>query len=195
MSSPWAKISAPEPINLIDIMSEEVARDLQDKENRKYQRVQNYEEQIEIPPELLPGEDNLTESDEAIAFALQKQFNKEYDDILKRSEDKQNGSSKVSVSYGNFRLAPTIADFESESEEEEYDDVENDSDRFDTALKEFGKLPPCGYKMSNGNIITKHDVTMNNIKNGCKLMSFPPEFETGDGAAYDLKLSNKVFNR
>lgn len=31
-------------------------------------------------------------------------------------------------------------------------------------------------------------------KNACKFMSFPPEFHTGDGAGFDLQLSNKVFN-
>lgn len=32
MSSPWAKIVIPEPINLEDIMSEEIAKDLLAKE-------------------------------------------------------------------------------------------------------------------------------------------------------------------
>lgn len=36
---------------------------------------------------------------------------------------------------------------------------------------------------------------MSSRKNACKMMSFPPEFETGDGAGFDMKLSNKVFNR
>lgn len=47
----------------------------------------------------------------------------------------------------------------------------------------------------NGNMITKHDITLSDRRNACKFMSFPPEFHTGDGAGFDLKLSNKVFNR
>lgn len=35
MSCPWAKIEKPDPINLAEIMSEEVAKDLQAKEDKK----------------------------------------------------------------------------------------------------------------------------------------------------------------
>jgi RIO kinase 3 len=48
--------------------------------------------------------------------------------------------------------------------------------------------------MPNGSVVTKHDVTMSGRKNACKLLSFPPDFQTGDGENFDLKLSNKVFN-
>lgn len=36
MSCPWAKIQQPKPVNLTDIMSEELARDLQSREDKKY---------------------------------------------------------------------------------------------------------------------------------------------------------------
>lgn len=35
MACPWANIKKPEPVNLTEIMSEEVAKDLQAKENEK----------------------------------------------------------------------------------------------------------------------------------------------------------------
>lgn len=35
MACPWANIKKPEAVNLTEIMSEEVARDLQAKENEK----------------------------------------------------------------------------------------------------------------------------------------------------------------
>lgn len=35
---------------------------------------------------------------------------------------------------------------------------------------------------------------MTGTRNACKVMSFPPEFNTGDGAGFDMKLSNSVFN-
>lgn len=69
-----------------------------------------------------------------------------------------------------------------------------DWDRFDTLKRQFDSIPPCGYKMENGSMVTKHDVTMSGRKNACKLLSFPPNFQTGDGENFDLKLSNKVFN-
>jgi RIO kinase 3 len=69
-----------------------------------------------------------------------------------------------------------------------------DWDRFDTLQRQLDSIPPCGYKMQNGSVVTKHDVTMSGRKNACKLLSFPPDFQTGDGENFDLKLSNKVFN-
>lgn len=41
-----------------------------------------------------------------IAKMLQMQFNKEYDEMLKRTEDKFNGASKVSISLENYRRVP-----------------------------------------------------------------------------------------
>lgn len=88
-------------------------------------------------------------------------------------------------------------DFDSESEEDELIDIRDrkDWDRFDKVNREFDNIPPCGYKVdSSGAMVTKHDVTMSGRRNACKLMSFPPDFETGDGAGFDLQISNKVFN-
>lgn len=89
-------------------------------------------------------------------------------------------------------------DFESDLEEEESVDIieRKDWDRFDTLERQIASIPQCGYKMqSDGKMLTKHDVVMSGRKNACKLLSFPPEFQTGDGEMFDLKLSNKVFNR
>ena len=217
MSCPWGKIEKPEPVNLDEIMSEEVARDLQAKEDKKYAEMtkSSSKEEGEIPPEVLDAisQDATCQSDEMIARMLQMQFDKEYDENLKRTEEKYNGASKVSVSFENYRRAPHnfgtktvnvrlqflhifIADFESESEEDEIPDIRDrrDWDRFDTLKRQVDSIPPCGYKMENGSMVTKHDVTMNGRKNACKLLSFPPDFQTGDGENFDLKLSNKVFN-
>lgn len=89
------------------------------------------------------------------------------------------------------------SDFESESEEDELEDIidRKDWDRFDNVLRDFASIPSCGFAIKDGSIVTKHDGTMSSRRNACKLMSFPPDFETGDGAGFDLKLSNKVFNR
>ncbi|XP_018568166.1 serine/threonine-protein kinase RIO3 [Anoplophora glabripennis] len=210
MSCPWAKIEKPEPVNFADILSEEVAKDLQAKEDKKLVDMFNEENQVEdteaavaalvedIPTEILKAiSDDSFESDAMIAQMLQMQFDKEYDQELKRKEEKYNGSSKVSISFDNYRRVPLNNDFESESEEEEITDIRDrkDWDRFDPLEKEIASIPACGYKMQkDGKMITKHDIVMNGRKNACKLLSFPPEFQTGDGEMFDLKLSNKVFN-
>lgn len=200
MSCPWAKISAPEPVNLQEIMSEEMARDLQAKEVEKYAEIVNdtAPDHFEIPQEILEqvGED-VCDSDAVIANMLQRQFDREYDEMLKRTEDKYNGTSKVSVSLEKFKRMPLHEVGESDSDEEDLEDLRDkkDWDRFDTVNREFKAIPPCGYMMKDGNMVTKHDVTNNARRNACKMMSFPPEFQTGDGAGFDLKLSNKVFNR
>ncbi|KAF2881245.1 hypothetical protein ILUMI_24925 [Ignelater luminosus] len=207
MSSPWAKIATPEPTSLQDIMSEEVAKELQVKEDKKYAetikaniRKQERDIDLDISQEILDSIDHENtdelDSDALIARMLQKQYDQEYDDMLKRTEDKFNGTSKVSISFSNYRRVPQHSDFQSESEEEEVEDIRDrkDWDRFDTVQREFRTIPPCGYIMKDGNMITKHDITLSGRRNACKFMSFPPEFHTGDGAGFDLKLSNKVFN-
>lgn len=47
----------------------------------------------------------------------------------------------------------------------------------------------------DGDILTKHDERINGIRNAARVMTFPPEFPTGDGAGFDMKLNNKVFNQ
>lgn len=120
MACPWAKIEKPEPVNFTDIMSEEVAKDLQAKEQKKYLESQftPYEnDTIDISeaaaiPEDIPEDvlralsDETCDSDAIIAQQLQQQFDKEYDDELKRIEQHYNGSSKISISFDNFRRAP-----------------------------------------------------------------------------------------
>jgi len=205
MSSPWAKISTPEPTSLQDIMSEEVAKEMQAKEDQKYLESTSSSsktQECDISQEILDQiaaehSDDQQDSDAVIARMLQKQFDQEYDNMLKRTEDKFNGTSKVSISFSNYRRTPQNLDLESDSEEEEeFEDLRDrkDWDRFDPVLREARAIPPCGYIMKDGNMITKHDITLSSRRNACKFMSFPPEFQTGDGAGFDLQLSNKVFN-
>lgn len=216
MSSPWAKIEKPEAVNLAEIMSEEVAKDLQAKEDKKSNILLDigkqdeagapiseallYDPQLvdEIPDEVLKAISNdSVESDTVIAQMLQMQYDKEYDEMLKKTEQKFNGASKVSISFENYRRVPQNFDFESDSEEEEIEDIRDrkDWDRFDALQKDLNSIPGCGYRVQkNGDLITKHDLVNSGRKNACKLLSFPPEFQTGDGENFDLKLSNKVFN-
>lgn len=41
-----------------------------------------------------------------IAQMLQMQFDKEYDEMLTKTEQKFNGASKVSISFENYRRTP-----------------------------------------------------------------------------------------
>lgn len=120
MACPWAKIEKPEPINLVDIMSEEVAKDLQAKEEKNYfenkfpidSRTLNEEAAVSenIPDDVLRAlSDETCDSDAIIALNLQLQFDKEYDHELKRKEQHYNGSSKVSISFDNYRRTPLNA--------------------------------------------------------------------------------------
>lgn len=112
MSTPWAKLSTPQPIDLRDIMSEELAKDLQKREDEKSKIRENMsndqwfldEAWTEVSTtDWTSNELNVSQSDEMIARMLQKEYDKEYNEILKRTEDKFNGSSKVSVSFSNYR--------------------------------------------------------------------------------------------
>ncbi|KAK9885239.1 hypothetical protein WA026_010742 [Henosepilachna vigintioctopunctata] len=214
MSSPWAKIETPEPVNFHDIISEQVAADLAKKEELKFLKKVSYisddilraatslETKLEQPyisdevlkfPKAEYGDESI-ESDAEIARIVQYEFDREHDKDLIRNQDKYNGSSKVSISFRNFMRSSTSYDEESETEEVEDIAEKKDWDRFDTMERELGSMPTCGYKIKDGNIVTKHDTTMSGRRNACKLLSFPPEFQTGDGENFDLKLSNKVYN-
>ncbi|XP_066993817.1 serine/threonine-protein kinase RIO3 [Anabrus simplex] len=191
-SCPWGKLQQPaEPVCLADIMSEQLANDLQAKEEERY--VDLVIESPE-PPVVVSGSSPDCDSDYAIAKALQAQFDREYDETLKRSEDKFNGTSKVCVSFSNYRIAPENTNYDSESEHEEVDDKHREWDSFVSSEKQFKSIPKCGYKKEGDTMVTKHDIAMSGRRNACRVMEFPPEFHTGDGGGFDMQLSNKVFN-
>ncbi|XP_015516365.1 serine/threonine-protein kinase RIO3 [Neodiprion pinetum] len=191
MSSPWGKIQPPATaVSLTEIMSEEVAKDLQEKEIRKHADL--------VMPEPTPEECGLlelddTDSDAVIAQTLQAQFNREYDSMLKRTEDKFNGFSKVNVSYSNYRTCPSV---EPDERKPEVDEENRDWDRFVSVEKEYASIPRCGYKRvgEGSEIITKHDMLMSSRINACRVLAFPPGIKTGDAGSFDMKLNNKVFN-
>lgn len=188
--SPWGKLQQPsEPVCLADIMSEELAKDLQIREEERCNK------DLVVQPEPLPIIECAPgcDSDYVIAQMLQVQFDKEYDDLLKKTEDKYNGSSKVCISYSNYRVIPENLVYDSDSEDD-IDDKRQDWDSFVSTEKAFKCMPKCGYKKQGEEMVTKHDMTMSGRRNACRVMEFPPEFQTGDGGGFDMQLSNKVFN-
>ncbi|XP_052895148.1 serine/threonine-protein kinase RIO3 [Anopheles moucheti] len=152
----------------------------------------------DIPDEVLwaieQADQKEIDSDAIIAQMLQAQFDAEYDEQIKREENHRNKDSKVKVSYKNYRVIPEELLYE-----EPVDiavDQKADWDRFETNEKEQKLLPRVGYRLNEqGEMLTKHNLDINGRSNACKVMSFPPEFSTGDAAGFDMKLSNKVFNQ
>jgi len=140
MASPWAKIQTDnQAASFEEIEAEELIKSQQEKEFQKYAKPQPEEEIVEECQECaLDG----TDSDAVIAQLLQNQYNREYDLMLKRTEDKFNGASKVNISYSNFRAGPAM-----EPEEKAANiDEEKDLDRFVSVEKEYADIKRCGYK-------------------------------------------------
>ncbi|EDW87688.1 serine/threonine-protein kinase RIO3 [Drosophila yakuba] len=235
MSSPWVKSSEPvQQVNLADIMSEQYAHKLHDKEVQRHtEKLKTPNEQIApvwgaevssppIPSSLrnqsdaeewedysallndeghLPEDIQLPEdSDAVIAQLLQSQFDHEYNEELRRIERQQNKQSKVTVTLNKF-LRDGDAEFlhdtaEDDYEEDELEQLKHDWDRFEANERQLDSIPRCGFKVNKeGEMITKHDPQLCAVRNAQRVMSFPPEFPTGDAAGFDMKLSNKVFNQ
>lgn len=213
--SPWGRVTSPEAIvgsppqpvvNLRDIMSEQLATSLQIQEEENLVKEVLHAEGIETPEKFdLQDLQNMstTKSDDCssdfmIAQMLQMQYNKEYDRGLKKVEEKSNGGSKVSVTLSNYMMNYGSDDDSSEEDEEggPLEQKKKTWDKFDQNEKAFPVMPRCGYvKLESGELVTKHDVTMCGRRNACKVMeNFPPCIHTGDGASFDMQLSNQVYN-
>lgn len=138
-------------------------------------------------------------SDAVIAQMLQSQFDHEYNEEVRRIERQQNKQSKITVTLSKFlrdgdaEFLHDTADYDDDEEEDEMQRLKRDWDRFETNEKMLDAIPKCGFKLDKeGEMITKHDPQLCGVRNAQRVMSFPPEFATGDGACFDMKLSNKV---
>lgn len=216
---------ASEGADLNEIMNEEYAKRLQAEENGKLKDVplppsvdvpdavptsviiEPPSKPSGLPPEVLealkdePDFQKIVDmdSDWQIAQTLQEMYIKEHDNYVKKVEKANNKNSKVQISFSKYRIAPEQLQDDSDAEDNQpipYDE-RKDWDRFETNEKEFSKISKKKNCTSNidGEIKTKHDAEMSGRRNACKVMSFPPEFETGDAGAFDMKLNNTVFNQ
>jgi len=196
----WGAPAGPvQCVSLAEVMSEELASDLQKKEMKGIScKTEATITATETPVEKHVDQDT-TADDFLIAQMLQKQFDKEYDTALSKEECHMNGESKVRVSYSNYRMVPEdIIWDDSEEEEDQYlqsDDRKRDWDVFETNEKEVGVFPSCGYKKIGEKVITKHDKEISQRENAKRIMEFPPGIQTGDGGGFDMQLSNKVYNK
>ncbi|XP_012059558.1 PREDICTED: serine/threonine-protein kinase RIO3-like [Atta cephalotes] len=190
----WAKIQPLEsPVNLLDITTEQLAASMQERELKKCFDEDNVNIMDKTMGETYDASD--TGNDEVIAYLLQTQFSREYDTMLKRTEEKFNRDSKVSISFSNYRSS--LYNIKDEDNADfNVDDNNRDFDRFVSIEKEYASIPRCGYKKmgKDSRIVTKHDILMSSRINACRLLQFPPGIHTGDTGGFDVKLNNKVYN-
>jgi RIO kinase 3 len=91
--SPWVKIATPKADSLKDVMSEQLADELQEEEIKTLQDDQDNQ--------IIASSNNITatiedtaENDYVLASLLQLEFDKEYDEVLKKYENQRNRNSK-----------------------------------------------------------------------------------------------------
>ncbi|XP_047205037.1 serine/threonine-protein kinase RIO3 [Girardinichthys multiradiatus] len=182
--SPWGSVGPAAPAcSLTEVMSEQLARQL--------------DEEDAFPALSDPAVDPLrseeapdTASDLMLAQMLQMQFDREFDDQLRREEKKFNGDSKVSISFENYRMVHPYEDSDSSEDEVDWQDTRLDPYRADKPQT----TPRRGFSGKGKNITTKHDEDTCGRKNTARMDNFAPEVHVGDGLGMDLKLSNQVFN-
>lgn len=183
--SPWGAVAPAAPsCSLSDVMSEQLARQL-DEENNAFPTLIDPDANL-----LLSGEDADTTSDLMLAQMLQMQYDRECDSQLRLEEKKYNGESKVSISFENYRMVHPYEDSESSEDEVDWQDTRDDPYKADKPQT----TPRKGFTGKGKNITTKHDEVMCGRKNTARMDNFAPEVHVGDGLGMDLKLSNKVFN-
>ncbi|TWW70603.1 Serine/threonine-protein kinase RIO3 [Takifugu flavidus] len=138
---------------------------------------------------LLSDEVGDMSSDLMLAQMLQMQFDREFDDQLRREEKKFN-VGPLSISFENFRMVHPYEDSESSEDEVDWQDTRHDPYRADKPQA----TPRRGFSGKGKNITTKHDEVTCGRKNTARMDNFAPEVHVGDGFGMDLKLSNQVFN-
>lgn len=152
-------------------------------------------------------------SDAALALLLQKQFDLEYDNQLKKEEARLNGCSKVGVSLDRYRRTGSSHSANTTSQDDCDDSLfeENDTnsdmndsrhawDVFEQSeLKQRSRMMGrSGFVLDeDGNMITKHDIPTSSRKNMCRLMELKTDIQTGDAGASkdDFKITNYVYNK
>uniref|UniRef100_K9IL42 Serine/threonine-protein kinase RIO3 n=1 Tax=Desmodus rotundus TaxID=9430 RepID=K9IL42_DESRO len=182
---PWATPQNTISCSLADVMSEQLAKELQlEEEAATFPKVAVAE------GPFITGENTDTSSDLMLAQMLQMEFDREYDAQLRREEKKFNGDSKVSISFENYRKVHPYEDSDSSEDEVDWQDTRDDPYRPAKPVP----TPRKGFIGKGKDITTKHDEVVCGRKNTARMENFAPGFQVGDGIGMDLKLSNHVFN-
>ncbi|XP_057310078.1 serine/threonine-protein kinase RIO3-like [Hydractinia symbiolongicarpus] len=180
---PWAKKKTAEVRAFTDVMDEEFAQQLQNENLNETS--QPFVEAVEEFVSKETSSNEATTNDLLLAQMLQLEFDRENDEFVKKLETNYNGTSKVSMSFKNFRtLHPydieDVDDTDDDSQEEEEDD----------------EIPvPSGKTNSASEIITKHNSLISERKNAKYVESFPLNFASGDVGKKDIRLPNHVYNK
>uniref|UniRef100_A0A0B7B4R4 Serine/threonine-protein kinase RIO3 n=1 Tax=Arion vulgaris TaxID=1028688 RepID=A0A0B7B4R4_9EUPU len=223
MNSPWGKPSVPlVACSLEEVMSEQLAAEI---DNQEQNQISNavLDDQIlltevvqseatatttdselldaEIAAKLAAEEMGVDSNDELIARYLQREFDKEYDAMIAEKEKKLNGTSKVSISFENYKMKHQRNEslgIKGQEEEEDDDDDGQEFPEFPQPTSWDSPKPIIGAKGYIGqgkSIVTKHDNVICGRRNAERLMEFPPEYVIGDGEGMDMKLPNNVYNK
>ncbi|XP_058995566.1 serine/threonine-protein kinase RIO3 isoform X1 [Mustela lutreola] len=182
---PWATPQNTISCSLADVMSEQLAKELQLEEEAAA-----FPEVVVTEGPFITGENVDTSSDLMLAQMLQMEFDREYDAQLRREEKKFNGDSKVSISFENYRKVHPYEDSDSSEDEVDWQDTRDDP----YIPAKPVPTPKKGFIGKGKDITTKHDEVVCGRKNTARMENFAPEFQVGDGIGMDLKLSNHVFN-
>ncbi|CAB3978071.1 Serine threonine- kinase RIO3 [Paramuricea clavata] len=195
--NPWGCSTVNVP-SLLSVMDEELAREMDQNERFSSWDNENVEPQVEVSVEDVNDSD--TANDLMLAQTLQLQFDAEYEKDLKAKEKKMNGTSKVSISFNNYRTIHhgiLASDSTSSDDDNDYDDDQDDKTK-QSGSKSSGGGRRKRYQGSGSgkNITTKHDADVCGRKNAKNIEKFPPGFAAGDVGSkqLDLKISNSVYN-
>lgn len=196
---PWGSVSLASPekdasTSFRDLMSEDLAKDMQDKENEMYIKAL-IDGKTEASSLLEFNKTEDTSDDFLLAQMLQYEFDREYDQQINREEKHYNGNSKVSVSFDKFKICPTWYGPDSEDDLPELDEENRDFDSFEARERDDPLMPSCGYVKVGKGFVTKHDLGISGRKNAERIMNLPPGINTGDGGGFDMHLSNNVYNK
>lgn len=191
-TSVWGKIEQPTHVcSLEEVMSEQLAQDLQKKEasSALYINSDLTAQDVLVIDSIMSTTTNQpniedqnvnseVDNDFLLAQLLQLEFDKEYDDTLKQHEKFRNRNQKVSVSYDKFtKVHPIIDKNEQELNMKHQPDLSSEEE----SENELEKIPfKNGIYGKGENMISKHDKALNERNNAFKVMKFPPEFETGN---------------
>ncbi|XP_065651499.1 serine/threonine-protein kinase RIO3 [Hydra vulgaris] len=174
---PWGKTNI-EKTTFSQVMDEQYALQLHCDEEKQSPILQEIsQEKKEYFP--VNSNDNDTDNDLLLAQILQLEFDRENDMFIKSIEKQYNGTSKVSMSFKNFK---SVHPYEEENDESESSYSEDEE-------KEETQRNP------DGGIITKHDKFTSEKKNAQSIEQFPMSFNSGDVVGKDIRIPNHVYNK
>lgn len=187
-TSPWGKVHKPiQPCSFATVMDEQLAKDLQDKEEQLTSTVS-----VESGGEVASD----TVDDLLLAQMLQLEFDREHDLLVSVQEKHHNKNSKIAISFDKFRsVHPALC------EDDDYNDDDIDSGDNEELPKQSptnthtnGSGKKRRNKRSAETTPTKHDPYVcgrRNVRNMEKFLEASGDIaNTRD----DYTLSNSVYN-